>query len=518
MKNKPPYIEPSIRTIAGMFLIICGVFAYLRPDLQIAWLSFLFFIAVNLFQSGLTRFCLMEKLLKRVGFRSEMDEIRDMALHDALTQLPNRVLLEDRIELAIAQAKRNHKKVAMLFIDLDNFKQINDIQGHKVGDQLLIEVSMALKSRMRPYDTLARWGGDEFVVLLPDLHQVGDACQVAEKLVKSVQTRLKSQRNMHTTLSIGIAVYPDDADCTESLLMQSDKALFHSKAEGRNNIQVFSEMQENGRGFVDTELTLRFNDALKNQLLQVHFQPIVDAASHDVVCVEALARWQDPGQGWISPKVFIPLAENLGLIEELSNQIMVEAVSYYAVCPWQDDMKLAINISNRQLFSRDFVPSLVELVGDLEIDPRRIKIEITESSALDTEKAQRTLKQLTYLGFTISIDDFGTGFSSLSRLHELPVNELKIDMSFVQRIKSEKGRIMLETIINMGKAMGLDLVAEGVEDEETARLLHDMGVNYLQGFYFRPPGTDEEIRDYIIQNGGMKGKLLPITRKLKSLG
>jgi len=515
--NDKPYIEPTIRTIAGALLIICGAMALARPDLKVFWISFLFFIAVNLFQSGLTRFCLMEKLLKRAGFRSEMDEIRDLALQDALTNLPNRTLLEDRVEIAIGQAQRNKKKVAMLFIDLDNFKQINDIQGHKTGDQLLIEVSQALQLKMRPYDTLARWGGDEFVVLLPDLENSDDAGIVAEKLMQAVNERLESNQDLHTTLSIGIAVYPDDADTTEKLFMQADKALFHSKAEGRNNFQVFSEMQESGRGFVDTDLTSRFTAALKNQVLQVYFQPIVDANSYQTVCVEALARWHDNEDGWISPGTFIPLAENLGLIEELGNQVLVEAASHFAACPWQDQIQLAINISNRQLFSRSFVPSLVDLIDELEIDPYRIKFEITESSALDTEKARKTLKQLSYLGFTISIDDFGTGFSSLSRLHEMPVKELKIDMSFVQRIKTHKGRVMLNTIVNMGKAMNLKLVAEGVEDQESAEILRDMGVHYLQGFHFCRPKPDEDIRDYIMQSNGLNNILLPFTSKRKNL-
>jgi predicted signal transduction protein with EAL and GGDEF domain len=328
--------------------------------------------------------------------------------------------------------------------------------------------------------------------------------------MKSVQAQLLKHPNLHTTLSIGIAVYPDDAETTDALLMQSDKALFHSKAEGRNNIQVFSEMQETRRGFVDTDLTLRFNDALNQELMKVHFQPIVAAADRKVVCIEALARWEDPVHGWIRPDVFIPLAENLGLIEELSNQVLVESVSYYAVSPWQDEIKLAVNISNRQLFSRDFIPSLVELVGDMDVNPKRIKIEITESTALDADKARSTLKQLTYLGFSIAIDDFGTGFSSLSRLHELPVDELKIDMSFVKRIKSEKGRIMVKTIIDMGKAMGIDIVAEGIEDQETAEILTEMGADYLQGFYFSRPGTDEQMRDYIQKNLGKTCQLLPI--------
>jgi diguanylate cyclase (GGDEF)-like protein len=495
--NRRPYIEPSIRTIAGGLIVICCFVAFFHPDLRVVWLSALFFIGANLFQSGLTRFCAMEKLLKRLGFRSEMDEIRTMALHDALTNLPNRVLLEERINFAIAQAGRLNNKVAMMFIDLDNFKQINDIQGHKVGDQLLVAVSNALRSQLRPYDTLARWGGDEFVVLLPDVNDTQDVRTVAEKLMQALQRDLLPEQNLHTTLSIGIALYPDDADCTESLLMQADKALFHSKSEGRNNIQTFSEMQQKGRGFVDTKLTAYFSAALKNHLLHVHFQPIVDAQTHKTVCIEALARWYDVEHGWISPGIFIPLAENLGLIEEVGNQILVEAMSYYSVCPWSNDVSMAVNISNRQLFSESFVPTLLQLVNSHGVAPKQIKIEITESTALDAERAKLTLKQLADLGFNISVDDFGTGFSSLSRLHEMPVDELKIDQSFVRRGKTTEGQLMLKTIVNMGRVMNLKLVAEGVEDKETADLLRDMGVHCLQGYYFCPPKPDEDIREYI---------------------
>jgi diguanylate cyclase (GGDEF)-like protein len=500
-----PYIEPSIRTIAGGLIVICCTIAFFHPELRLLWLSMLFFIGANLFQSGLSRFCLMEKILKRLGFRSEMDEIRTMALHDALTNLPNRVLLEERINFAIAQASRLGSKVALMFIDLDNFKQINDIQGHKTGDQLLVAVSNALRSQLRPYDTLARWGGDEFVVLLPDVSDARDATVVADKLMLTVQRDLLPEHNLHTTLSIGVAVYPDDADCTESLMMQADKALFHSKSEGRNNIQVFSEMQQNGRGFVDTKLTAYFSAALKNNLLTVHFQPIVDAQTHKTVCIEALARWYDTEHGWISPGIFIPLAENLGLIEEVGNQILLEAMSYYSVCPWKDEVSMAVNISNRQLFSESFVPSLLQLVNSHGVKPGCIKIEITESTALDAERAKRTLKQLADLGFNISVDDFGTGFSSLSRLHEMPVDELKIDQSFVRRGNTTEGRLMLKTIVNMGRVMNLRLVAEGVEDQETADLLREMGVDYLQGYYFCKPQPDEDVREFIARGNETGG-------------
>ena len=517
MKNRP-YIEPSIRTIAGGFVVICCLMMLLRPDLGGVWLSLLIFVGVNLFQSGITRFCLMEKLLKRIGYRSEMDEIRDMALHDALTDLPNRVYLEDRANFAIAQATRNGNKVAMLFIDLDNFKQINDIQGHKTGDRLLVAVSETLRSKLRPYDTLARWGGNEFVVLLPDVSNVHDVRLVAENLMQAIQSDLLPELDLHTTLSIGIALYPDDADSTETLLMQADKALFHSKSQGRNNIQTFSEMQANNRGFVDTKLTAYFSAALKNHLLHVHFQPIVDAQTQKPVCLEALARWYDAEHGWISPGIFIPLAENLGLIEEVGSQILQEAMSYYSVCPWRDQVNLAVNISNRQLFSQTFVPSLVELVRLHDVRPEQIKIEITESTALDTERAKRTLKQLSELGFHISVDDFGTGFSSLSRLHEMPVNELKIDQSFVRRAKTKEGRLMLSTIVNMGKVMNLKLVAEGVEDGETADLLRGMGVDYLQGYYFCRPQPDEDIREYIAKSYADKRIKIGTAIKLRGAG
>jgi diguanylate cyclase (GGDEF)-like protein len=492
MKTKP-YIEPSIRTIAGAFLLVCAYFALYHPEWKIYWLGFLFFIAANLFQSGLTRFCLMEKILKRAGFRSEMDEIRSMALHDTLTSLPNRVYLERRIELAIAQAQRSGLKVAMLFIDLDNFKQINDLQGHKTGDQLLVAVSRALKARLRPYDTLARWGGDEFVVVVPDLAEAEQARTVGEKLMHAVNLALSHDQHLHTTLSMGIAVYPNDADSTESLLIQADKALFHAKAQGRNNIQIFSEMREQGLGYLDTEITSRFTTAVKNHQLQVHYQPVVHAISHRPVGIEALARWHDESRGWISPGVFIPLAENMGLIKDVGHQVLEKSLAYYSGCPWKDRIRLAINISNRQLFSKSFLPSIIELLSAYDIAPEHLKLEITESSALETDNAIHTIQTLADAGFYISLDDFGTGFSSLSRLHELPFDELKIDMSFVRRIKTEEGRIMLQTIVNMGKAMRLAIVAEGVEDKETADALRDMGVDYLQGYYFAKPMPQDDL-------------------------
>ena len=500
-KSLRPYIEPSIRTIAGAFLLVCAVLATYRPDLRIYWLGFLFFIAMNLFQSGLSRFCLMEKILKRAGFRSEMDEIRSMALHDALTQLPNRVLLEDRIDIAIAQARRNGDKVAVLFIDLDNFKQINDIQGHKAGDDLLVAISRVFRSHLREYDTLARWGGDEFVVLLPAIGNVENARRTGEKLMEYLDHEVAQERHLHTTLSIGLAMFPDDADDTESLLIQADKAVYYCKAQGRNNIQVFSEMSATNAGYAGTDLTARFTAAVKNEQLRVHYQPIVDATTHQIVAVEALARWYDDLHGWISPGIFIPLAESMGLIEEVGRLVTTIALRDYSCCPWQDRIRLAINVSNRQLFSRTFLPNMLEAVMARHINPDSIKLEITESTALETDNAVQTIKVLSDAGFYVSLDDFGTGFSSLSRLHELPVDELKIDIAFVRRSNTEKGRTMLKTIADMGIALNLKLVAEGIEDQGTAELLRDMGVHYLQGYYFAKPLPMMECKHFIDKPG-----------------
>lgn len=493
MKQRP-YIEPTIRTIAGGLLIGCAFTAMYYPEWQPYWLGFLFFIAINLFQSGLTRFCLMEKILKRAGFRSEMDEIRSMALHDTLTALPNRTHLETQIDKSIAQAKRNNRLAAMLFIDLDNFKQINDIQGHKAGDQLLVSVSQTLKSKLRPYDTLARWGGDEFVVLIPDLTDAQQAHSIGKKLMTAVNEAHSLDQQLRTTMSMGIALYPNDADSTEALLIQADKALYHAKSQGRNNIQIFSEMHKQGIGYFDTELTSRFDAALKNRQLEVHYQPIVDANTHQAVSVEALARWNDETEGWISPGVFIPLAENMGLIEELGAQVLEISLKHFSKCSWKQGIRLAVNVSNRQLFSNSFLPAVTKLTAIHDIAPSQLKLEITESSALETDDAVHTLKALSDAGFYLSLDDFGTGFSSLSRLHQLPFDELKIDMSFVRRINTEEGKTMVQTIVNMAKAMKLNIVAEGVEDLDAANSLRDMGVDHLQGFYFSKPKPPEECK------------------------
>lgn len=426
-----------------------------------------------------------------------------MALHDALTGLPNRVLLEDRIRQAIQQAARNGHRVGVCFIDLDHFKNINDAYGHKAGDALLLALAQLLKACLREADTLARWGGDEFVVLLPDLASVDAVRQVAQKMIEAMRRTVDlDDLAINATFSMGIAVYPDDEPegDIESLLAQADRAMFYAKSQGRNNFQLFADMSSKGLGKKELYIQARLAQAIREQRIAVWFQPMVtgaftDAGQPRLAGVEALARWHDPDLGWISPGSFIPMAENLGLIGELGLLVRRQAFEQFrawrATCP---DLTLSINISKRQLFAADFVDRLLEDMAHHGLDPHALVLEITESVALlDVEFAEERLRQLAGAGFTLAIDDFGTGYASLSQLHELPIGELKIDISFVRRIHSVEGLRMAQGIVSMAQALRLRTVAEGVEDEATAAVLRDLGVDLLQGYHFGRPCPASEL-------------------------
>jgi len=426
-----------------------------------------------------------------------------MALHDALTGLPNRVLLEDRIKQAIQQAARNGNRVGVCFIDLDHFKNINDAYGHKAGDALLLTLSQLLRGCLREGDTLARWGGDEFVVLLPDLSSAESVRQVAQKMVEAMrQTVMLDGLSINATFSMGIAVYPDDEGegDIDSLLAQADRAMFYAKSQGRNNFQLFADMSTKGLGKKELYIQTRLAQAIRDRRIAVWFQPLVSAQPLSggrvrLHGVEALARWHDADLGWISPGSFIPMAENLGLIGELG--LLVRRQAFEQFRTWSrthPGLTLSINISKRQLFATDFMSTLMADVEHYGLDPHSLVLEITESVALmDVEFAEERLRQLARAGFTLAIDDFGTGYASLSQLHELPIGELKIDISFVRRVHSEEGLRMTQGIVSMAQALRLRTVAEGVEDEATARVLRDLGVDLLQGYHFGRPCPASEL-------------------------
>lgn len=426
--------------------------------------------------------------------------IAHMALHDALTNLPNRALLEDRIHKAIQLAERSGQRVAVCLIDLDHFKNINDAHGHKTGDALLLKLAHVIRKKLDEGDTLARWSGDEFVILLPELANADLARQTAQHLVEAMhQTFELDGLSVNITFSMGVALYPDDGKQVDDLLAQADRAMFHAKSQGRNNFQMFRDMAKKDLGKTEFDTQSRLAQAIRDKRISVWFQPLVAARPHRhggarLAGVEALARWHDEKAGWISPAVFIPMAENLGLIGELGDQVRHGALRQFQ--QWRmvhPGLHLALNISKRQLFATNFIDVLKADMASYDVPHTAVTLEITESVAMmDVQFAEERLRQISAAGFTLSIDDFGTGYASLSQLHDLPVGELKIDISFVRRIHTPEGLRMVQAIVSMAQALELRTVAEGIEEEATAVILRKLGVDLLQGYHLGRPCTADE--------------------------
>lgn len=417
-------------------------------------------------------------------------QITHMALHDALTGLPNRVLLEDRFQVALRLAKRHNDNVGIFFIDIDHFKVVNDSLGHKAGDRLLVAFASRLSGQLRSGDTLARWGGDEFVLLLPEMGDANGIRKVADNVVTAMQQPLELDGSeTRVTFSMGAAVFPLDGDNMEILFSHADRAMFYAKAQGRNQACFFQDMTIKGIGKKDLYIQNRLAAAIDQKRIQPWFQPIVDATSGRCTSVEVLARWEDEEHGWISPATFIPMAENLGLIHELSKQIILSSLDALAGMKANGfGILLAVNISKRLLFIRSFTQWLLEEVSNRGLKPGQIVLEVTESVALnDVERGAIHVQELRQAGFLIAIDDFGTGYSSLSQLHEMNAVELKIDISFVRRLNTTSGRSLVHAIVNMAHALNMKTVAEGVETQEAADMLKKMNVSCLQGYLFGKP-------------------------------
>jgi diguanylate cyclase (GGDEF)-like protein len=432
-------------------------------------------------------------------------KISHLAFHDVLTGLPNRVLLDDRMQQAMVAAKRAGEKVGVLFFDLDHFKNINDSFGHKTGDALLVAIAQRLQGIIRQGDTLCRWGGDEFLLLATGINAVQDCAQIMQHLIEVTSPVFQfEQQELAVSFSLGAAVYPDDGDTVEQLLSNADRAMFYAKSQGRNQGALYADLTSKGLGKKQIYIQTRLKKAIVNHDIAVWFQPIVDAQTGQCISAEVLARWHDEEEGWISPAIFIPMAESMGMICELGYWVLNQSIQ--ALSQWHQQgygFSLAINVSSRQLFEADFGRRLTEMLANQGLKPHDIVVEVTESIALrDIEHSFETLKALRKQGFKISIDDFGTGHSSLSQLQDLDADKLKIDMSFVQMLDSDnpKGLSIVTTIIQMAKAMGLKTVAEGVENQHQAAQLKALGADYFQGYYFAKPMPHDAFTQWLIKH------------------
>ncbi|QGZ43129.1 EAL domain-containing protein [Pseudoduganella flava] len=414
-----------------------------------------------------------------------------MANHDALTGLPNRMLLEDRLSQAIAHAHRTQTLVAVMFVDLDRFKNINDSLGHDAGDEVIVEIARRIAGNLRETDTAARQGGDEFVVVLGDLAREEDACTVADKILGALtQPMVLRGQEIFPTGSIGISLYPRDGLEPQALLKAADTAMYRAKAGSGNTYEFYV----NSMG-MDAMDSLRLEGALRRALerdeFQLHYQPQVDIATGTVVGVEALLRWQPQGGAMVPPGDFIPLAEQTGLIVPIGDWVLATACAQQKA--WREaglpPLTVSVNLSARQFQRQDLVELVARLVRETGCDPRYLALEITETDVMENPQAAVAIfRQLNEMGVQLAIDDFGTGYSSLSYLKRFPIDSLKIDRSFVHDITHDiDDATIVHSVIALAHSMHLKVVAEGVEDARQLQFLREHGCDQMQGYYVSKP-------------------------------
>ncbi len=427
------------------------------------------------------------------------------AFHDALTQLPNRAMFMDHLKLSLERAKRAKDNLfAVLFIDLDRFKIINDSLGHGIGDQLLIEISNRLKRCLRPGDTVARLGGDEFTILLEDIKSINEAIVVAERVQHEVSQHCELEGyDTFTTASIGIALYKTDYHHPADLLRDADTAMYRAKAAGKAQHVIFdSQMHAQVMNRMKMETDLR--RGIERQEFFLHYQPIICLQTNRLVGFEALVRWQHPERGLVSPTEFIPVAEETGAIVAIGQWVLEEALRqtqhWHQRYPTDRALMISVNLSGKQFTNENLFEQIVETLESIGFPPCDLKLEITESVVMDNfDSATKLLKQLRTLGVQLSIDDFGTGYSSLSNLHRLPLTTLKVDRSFVSQMTENNENLeIVRTIILLAKNLKLDVIAEGLETTQQREMLHELNCDYGQGYLFsRPvaaPAAEELIR------------------------
>lgn len=429
---------------------------------------------------------------------------------DALTDLPNRFLALNQLEQLLNQARQHDHKVAVLFLDLDDFKKVNDSLGHEVGDQILMEAAQRLRDSVRSDDTVARLGGDEFVVMLGGIKSAHDAQSIAEKLLDQFQTPYQwGHRELVLTASIGIAIYPDDGDCQAELMRNADSAMYYSKRQGRNVYHFFTNtMNQNATRRLLLEEQLR--GALERDELSLYYQPLIDVAAGSMAGVEALLRWHNPVLGAVSPEEFIPIAEQSGLIVPIGRYVIKKALNCAA--RWQDcyrwNLKISVNLSPRQFRDPTLLSYIEQTLAQTGVSSDSLELEITEGVLISSHAdIELSLNALNELGVSIAMDDFGTGYSSLSYLRRYPFDTLKIDRSFVSDITIDpQDRELVNAVIAMAHSLGLTVVAEGVESEAELNYLNDRGCDLAQGYLFSRPLSEPDLVAWAEMHGQFNGQ------------
>jgi diguanylate cyclase (GGDEF)-like protein/PAS domain S-box-containing protein len=441
------------------------------------------------------------------------------AQHDCLTNLPNRLLINERISQSISLARRQNKQIAVVFVDLDRFKYINDSLGHAVGDKLLQSVAERLSACLRSSDTVSRQGGDEFVILLPDIAYPGDAAASAEKLLCSLRTPHSIEGyDLHIDGSIGISIYPEDGADAETLIKHADTAMYHAKESGRNNFQFFTA-EMNVKAVERQSLESNLRHALERKEFVLHYQPKVNLETGTITGVEALIRWQHPDRGLVLPSLFVPLAEDCGLILQIGRWVLREACRQ--VRAWQNArlplMPVAVNVSAVEFREKRFVENVCEILAQTGMDARYLEFELTEGVLMeDTVATARALRKLKTMGIHLAVDDFGTGYSSLSYLRQFPIDVLKIDKSFVQQIAADPGDTsIVSAAINMGWSLKHRVIAEGVETPEQLAFLQAQHCAEGQGYLFGRPMAPAAFAN-LLRMGSPKTLLSSVPKRVMS--
>ncbi len=458
-------------------------------------------------QAGEAEQAEMERMVLLAGLGMEQrnlyERLHYQAHHDALTGLPNRTLFNQRLSKAIQEARQNGHEVAVLWVDLDRFKQVNDTMGHRTGDEVLRQAAARLRKAVRRDDVVARMGGDEFSVCLRNVWGAEDVMRAAQAVIAAFQQPFQTrQQEVVVNASVGVSVYPKHGSSCEELARNADLAMYGAKSAGRGRIGVYSE-ESDARVRDRFQIEVHLRRALERGELELYYQPQVTVKEpRRVVGVEALLRWDSPELGRVGPDRFIPVAESSGLIGEIGQWVLEEASRTLA--DWQERgqlIRMAMNVSSEQFSRSDFVDRIRELVIREQLMVGLFELELTESSILkDSQQCQRNMEELRELGVRLAIDDFGTGYSSLSYLHQLPVDAVKIDRSFVKDLLARESNLRLvEGVIRLAKALRLEVVAEGVETAEQLDKLNELGCDLAQGYYIERPMPKAQVEQLIFQ-------------------